>query len=223
MIDFVAMPSETDPPSMADAPFHCPADDKRIGNNFALKWPEDHSEELKKLHATGLLYSEIAIAINAKFGTSYTRNSTIGRGNRMGFVVEKRREPIVCKVERKHQPYKPRLKAPTPATRSAKTIQLRCTEIVPRMIPLIELERGDCRFPFGDGPQFLFCGLAQEEGSSWCPTHKILCRDTFSPAIRGAQGCRPSKLTPPEVPPGASHGIEGEGREASHQFKRNAA
>ncbi len=26
MIDYVAMPSEPDPPSMADAPFHCPPD-----------------------------------------------------------------------------------------------------------------------------------------------------------------------------------------------------
>jgi GcrA cell cycle regulator len=47
-------------------------------------WAPEHSEALRELVARGMSYSEIADAINAKFGTCYTRNAAIGRGKRMG-------------------------------------------------------------------------------------------------------------------------------------------
>lgn len=42
------------------------------------------------------------------------------------------------------------------------------------MKELIDLERNDCRFPFGDGP-FLFCAEVQKLGSSYCAEHHAEC------------------------------------------------
>jgi GcrA cell cycle regulator len=50
-------------------------------------WAPEHSDALRELLARGMSYSEIAGAINEKFGTCYTRNATIGRGRRMGLGV----------------------------------------------------------------------------------------------------------------------------------------
>ena len=47
-------------------------------------WAPKHSDALREFLLRGMSYSEIAAAINAKFGTSYTRNATIGRSKRMG-------------------------------------------------------------------------------------------------------------------------------------------
>ncbi|MDU0961342.1 MAG: GcrA family cell cycle regulator, partial [Bradyrhizobium sp.] len=49
-------------------------------------WPDQHSMVLRDLHAKGLSYAEIARALNAQFGTTYTRNATLGRGKRMGLA-----------------------------------------------------------------------------------------------------------------------------------------
>ncbi len=47
-------------------------------------WPPLHSDALRGLVAKGLSYGQACRALNAKFGTSYTRNGCIGRGHRMG-------------------------------------------------------------------------------------------------------------------------------------------
>jgi GcrA cell cycle regulator len=53
---------------------------------------------------------------------------------------------------------------------------LRCVEIDPRLVTLEDLHRGECRYPYGDGP-FLFCGHAAAVGSSYCKAHKELCSE----------------------------------------------
>jgi GcrA cell cycle regulator len=42
-------------------------------------WAPEHSGALHEYLALGMTYSEIARAINAKFGTHYSRNATISR------------------------------------------------------------------------------------------------------------------------------------------------
>ena len=50
-------------------------------------WPPEHSEALREHHAKGLSYSRIAKAINARFGSCYTRNAALGRAKRMGLAT----------------------------------------------------------------------------------------------------------------------------------------
>lgn len=42
------------------------------------------------------------------------------------------------------------------------------------MKTLIDLEKNECRFAFGDGP-FLFCADATKPGSSYCAEHHAIC------------------------------------------------
>lgn len=55
--------------------------------------------------------------------------------------------------------------------------KLRCVEIEPRHLVLIELEVGDCRYPYGgdeEGEPITFCGHPRREGSSYCTAHFYL-------------------------------------------------
>ena len=53
-------------------------------------WQAAHSQALREYLAKGMSYSEIADAINAKFGTAYSRNAAIGRARRMGLAGPER-------------------------------------------------------------------------------------------------------------------------------------
>src|SRR5437667_1493773 len=52
----------------------------------ATNWAPEHCDALREYHTKGMSYSKIAEAINAKFGTVYSRNAAIGRGKRMGLA-----------------------------------------------------------------------------------------------------------------------------------------
>ena len=44
-----------------------------------INWPPQHSEALREYLLLGMSYSLIADAINARFGTHYSRSAAIGR------------------------------------------------------------------------------------------------------------------------------------------------
>src|SRR5260370_260848 len=84
-------------------------------------WAPEHSQALREYLAKGMSYSEIADAINSRFGTAYTRNATIGRGRRIGLAAPDRpkdepKRPPKAKAPRLKTPRlkAPRLKAPSP-------------------------------------------------------------------------------------------------------------
>ncbi|MGZ2475501.1 GcrA family cell cycle regulator [Sinorhizobium medicae] len=47
-----------------------------------------------------------------------------------------------------------------------------------RLVPLVELKRGDCHWPaspHGAAPdQHLFCGAGTRKGEKWCPYHQLI-------------------------------------------------
>ena len=45
----------------------------------STNWAEEHSRALREFLDSGMSYSRIADAINAKFKTTYSRNAAIGR------------------------------------------------------------------------------------------------------------------------------------------------
>ena len=53
-------------------------------------------------------------------------------------------------------------------------LRLRCVEIVPRNLTLLELEDNDCRFPYGEGT-ITFCGHPKLKGSAYCGPHNAIC------------------------------------------------
>ena len=156
-----------------------------------VDWAAEHCEALREYLARGISFSRAAAAINARFKTAYSRSAAIGRARRMGIAVPGRpkesrqhwpaRPPraeasALHKPRERHVPESPR---PRPATGRTRATKLRFVEIVPRHLALIDLEAGDCRYPYGgeaDGEAITFCGHPRREGSSYCTPHFHLTR-----------------------------------------------
>ena len=143
----------------------------------AFTWTPEQSAVLKSLLSAGLAYSEIAKTINEQFGVSFTRNAAIGRATRMGLVCPdkpkappKPRKPSQHRMRERYDPNSRRI---MPIFESTGVIQLRCVEIVPRHLSLIDLEPGDCRYAYGEGP-FTFCAHPKLATSSYCGPHHAL-------------------------------------------------
>jgi len=160
-------------------------------------WAPEHSEALRKFVTMGVSYSETARAINARFGTAYSRSAALSRARRMGFGGPDQREnapeppptPGLPPL-RKIRPSRPsEFTWPLPVFRPVEKVTLRCVEIEPRYLSMVELERGDCRYPCGGdepGNPITFCGHPRRKGSSYCTPHFHLTRGPGTAAERTA-------------------------------------
>src|ERR1700716_2070591 len=159
----------------------------------SMSWAREHCDALCDYHAGGLSFAEIAEAINAKFKTAYSRNAAIGRARRMGLADPDRPKPPpkastppLHTIRERHAASSRR---PMPVLEPAETVTLRCVEIDPRHLSLIDLEPGDCRYPYGgdeEGEAITFCGHPQRRGSSYCTAHFHLSRGPGTAAERAA-------------------------------------
>jgi GcrA cell cycle regulator len=169
-------------------------------------WTPEHSEALRQYLARGMSYSEISAAINSKFNTSYSRNAAIGRAKRMGLSSsdDPRKDAHVhwaprtaAKASGLHtsrERHVPDFIRPIPVLERANAPKLRCIEIVPRHLSLVDLETGDCRYPYGgeaDGEPITFCAHPRREGSSYCTPHFHL---TLGPGAKLERLSRPVSL-----------------------------
>ena len=160
-------------------------------------WAPEHSDALRELIAKGMSFSEAARAINLRFNTSYTRSAALGRARRLGLGPDDRLQPSMpTKPAELHEIAEPHpgdfrtlaLPWPTPVFKEIKPVKLRCVAIEPRHLSLIELERGDCHYPYGgdeEGEAITFCGHPRRPGSSYCTPHFHLSRNPVEPAERG--------------------------------------
>jgi GcrA cell cycle regulator len=76
-----------------------------------------------------------------------------------------------------------------PPFKGTKPVRLRCVETEPLHLSLIELERGNCRYPYGgdeEGEAITFCGHPRRPGSSYCTPHFHLSRGPGTPSERTA-------------------------------------
>lgn len=161
-------------------------------------WPSEHSDALRDYFLKGLSYAEIGREINARFGTAYTRNAVVGRARRLGLVVPARMTspsivpswPGEACLKPPRRPALPYLNVPPEsALKPAAPVRLRCVGVRPRLIPLVELARDDCRYPYGgdkDGEEIIFCGHPRQPGSSYCMPHARLTRRSGAGPARAA-------------------------------------
>jgi GcrA cell cycle regulator len=166
-------------------------------------WAPEHVDALKAHVAANILsYKDMARDINERFGSAHSRNAMIGKAKRMGFADgEKGPRPVKePKPRRANGPLEQKMKRKrqgdhhvvlkisagghgstrvTESTMSAQIAKLRCVEITPRHLSLLDLEPGDCRYPYGgdkDGEAITFCGHPKQDGSSYCTPHLALTR-----------------------------------------------
>src|SRR5262249_40392579 len=124
---------------------------------------------------------------------SYTRSAVIGRAKRMGLVAPRRvRSPPIAPSPPNGPPpvqLRPRDRGQPSRSASmpAETVKLRCVGIRPRLISLLELDGGDCRYPYGgekEGGEITCCGHPRRSGSSYCTPHFHLTRGSAAASER---------------------------------------
>jgi len=170
-------------------------------------WPSKHSQALREYLEKGLPYSEIADAINRRFNTAYSRSATIGRARRMGLAGAEQPEdperpksapqPNLARLNKLRARLFTDFRPQRQILKRAAELHLRCVGIVPRHLSLIELEEGDCRYPYGgdmEGEPITFCGHPRREGSSYCTSHFHLTNGVApidrAPAVNPASRAR---------------------------------
>ena len=162
-----------------------------------VNWSPQHSQALREYLARGMSFSAIAKALNARFKTLYSRNAALGRAKRMGLSSlsppkklprrwPRRRRGKAAGLHKPRERHAP-LVARMPVFKRTEAPKLRCVELVPRHLSLLDLEASDCRYPYGgeaDGEAITFCGHPRREDSSYCTPHFHLTRAPFAPSER---------------------------------------
>jgi GcrA cell cycle regulator len=159
-------------------------------------WAPAHSKALREYYARGMSHSAIARAINAEFKTSYTRNAVLGRAARMGLAIvdqssDGTKTPSIMEAPRLQRIRERANSRPwrlPPVFEATETAPLRRADVEPRHLSLADLERGDCRYPYGgvDGQAITFCGHPRRRGSSYCAAHFELSRGRGTASERAA-------------------------------------
>jgi hypothetical protein len=160
-------------------------------NNAVSQWTDGLRDKVKSLWHNHTA-AQISALLWEQDRVNFSRNAVVGFIHRSGLTVEHKSE--VSPMTRNAGHRVPRVdrririvssKPPRPPKLSAEIIALRCVEISPLNISLVDLEPHHCRYPLGDGP-FLFCGLNKTDGSSYCETHFQLCRGIGTGSERAA-------------------------------------
>ena len=161
-------------------------------------WSSEHSDALRDYFLKGMSYAEIGREINTRFGTAYSRNAVVGRAKRLGLAAPVRvMSPSIVPclpgesgLLSMRRAALPNLNVPPQsALKPAKPVKLRCVGVRPRLIPLVELERDDCRYPYGgdkEGEEIAFCGHPRQPGSSYCAPHARVTRSPGTASDRAA-------------------------------------
>lgn len=150
-----------------------------------LIWASPRDTRLAELYkrADAPSYTVMRDAINREFGTTFSRCAIASKidqmnlrgrdlptGRSLSVYTPRPSKPRADKVKKES----PRHPSPPPAV-----VKLHCVEIVPRHLTLLDLERGDCRFPYGGdaiNEPITFCGHPKMAGSPYCTPHFHLCR-----------------------------------------------
>ena len=123
-----------------------------------------------------LAYGQIAQRLSAEFGVTITKNAAIGFGRRTGTP--------------KRSPQRLRPSGGPPRARPRRTGRIsQSPKKKPRPVPLHvqdkvllqNLDSGDCRWPNGDDPPYLYCGMPVLENLPYCRKHALISY----PALRG--------------------------------------
>ena len=136
-------------------------------------WTDRAIQWLKKRHADGLTYGQIALELKL------TRNAVIGKAMRLGMCRPQPppAEPSEAppKPARKPPPMKPLPEIPPPT----QSVELP-PDVSEHACTLFELEPASCRWPICDSP-WLFCGATRRDDSSYCGRHHRLGHQKSTP------------------------------------------
>lgn len=156
-------------------------------------WTPERVDDLRRLNAERRSASLIA----THFGEPCTRNMVCGKLHRLGLsrpMEVRSAEQARMMKERRLLERARRDTASSPVLRLVKNgngmaviksktrgpLHIIEAMVESRHVSFMDLERKDCRYPYGDGP-VTFCGHPKREDSSYCPAHHQLC---WSPRVK---------------------------------------
>lgn len=136
-------------------------------------WPPEAIEFLQQKCTEAVSARQIAAALSEKYGRVFTRNTVIGKIDRLGI---KRNLPE--RIDR--EPRRPRLpRGLVNLHRAKRRLELVWSAPQPfngKGLPFAALDIGHCRYPLGEvcGIDTLFCGAPIARGS-YCSGHHSIC------------------------------------------------
>lgn len=152
-------------------------------------WDEESTKKMVALWMEGYSASEVAFAM----GHNLSRNSIIGKVHRLklkragkGFVPgdQRKRFDLPKAPSKPRQPKQPKVAAvkvaapaePAPPVIPAVPYRPKADawKALPGVEPvaLVDLERGMCRWPIGEGKPFMFCGASAK--GKYCTHHRAV-------------------------------------------------
>lgn len=138
-------------------------------------WTKKQANLLRELHSE-LNANQIAAEINARTGSSFTRNAIIGMSRRLGLSrTEAERRALISRALVDHYTRNPKLRGARMARRLAAVTVERDPSPKHLGIGFFDLQPHHCRFPVGDGLSATYCGHSKVDGTSYCSHHTVIC------------------------------------------------
>jgi len=144
-------------------------------------WTAEQDDLLRKLYEPTKEGRLSASQIAAEMACGFTRNAVIGRIHRLGLPLrgQIKRAPRI-KRQRIESIRMVRANSNSNAIRiiesaTLESAKLRCAEVEPMNVDLVDLSTDGCRYPYGDGP-FVFCNHPTIDGGKYCGPHYDLTR-----------------------------------------------
>ena len=131
-----------------------------------VHWPSAREAQLLELlERRDLSASGIADRLGV------TKNAVIGKVHRMKMTITRKLPPgpVVARVRVRWPPAKQR---PLPHA-VAPPAPIEPAAFLARLIE--DIGAGECRYPHGDYPPFLYCAQPTKPGSPYCPFHHARC------------------------------------------------
>lgn len=153
------------------------------------------SDQLKVLVSQSCSYANIGAQLSSQFNVEISRNSAIGRARRLGLETVHINKPPKPRREKliriKREKAKPVGSRPVynvvknggggfriQESRTSDMPNLRCVEVEPLHVTLLDREVGACRYPYGgdtEGEAITFCGHPALTDKPYCGKHAALC------------------------------------------------
>jgi len=140
--------------------------------------------------------------IAAKLGGGLSRNAVIGKAHRLGLARRKTwAKPKAIKAPRNSLGIGATVQKIRAANSGPKIapepFAVTCVEVVPLNLAIMDLQTGDCRYPYGDDAATMtYCGHPALFGHSWCAPHFRVVNRPTPPRKPPAPSVGPSYSAP---------------------------
>lgn len=132
--------------------------------NRTRKWSAKDTEKLCKLAKTGKSFKQIGEILG------YSRNACIGKARREKITkapTDLTPRPKVF-IKPAARPFRTIIRAIKPIPPDVKAVDM-------QLVTMMQLTSNNCRYPFGEDEDMLFCGKPRHRGRPYCQEHAEVC------------------------------------------------